>query len=85
MTAASTTTTHVFTRGACAHPHSAKRVVIGLKPAREYVRLTFCWVFIGLGQSRRRRVHRSKHGGEATKQHESSCLQSFLATSNWLE
>lgn len=49
MTAASTTTTHVFTQDACAHPHSAKRVVIGLKPAREYVRLTFCWVSSGSG------------------------------------
>lgn len=50
MTTASTTiTTHVFTQGACAHPHSAKRVVIGLKPAREYVRLTFSWVCSGSG------------------------------------
>lgn len=47
MTAASTTTTHVFRRGACLHPHSAKRVVIGLKPAREYVPFTFCWVSSG--------------------------------------
>lgn len=49
MTAAFTTTIHVFTRGACAHPDSAKRVVLGLKPARKYVRLTFCWVSSGSG------------------------------------